>query len=183
MRTLLVMMAAWGVVFGSLDVALPAFADAHGSATVGGVLLAAISIGIMVGSILFGARGSRGTSASARYVGACALGVAGLAPAGLATATWQLVPLCVLIGVATAPATVLGFVIVGDVTSPATRTEGASWMTSGVAVGGALGAALAGVVIDGPGARTALVVPCAAALAGLSFLFLRRATLAAGAVA
>src|SRR4051812_6224763 len=40
MRTLMVVFATSGVAFGGFDVALPAFADEHGSAAVGGVMLA-----------------------------------------------------------------------------------------------------------------------------------------------
>jgi predicted MFS family arabinose efflux permease len=180
-RTLIVVMGAWGVAFGGLDVALPAFADAHGAATVGGLLLASLSVGVAVGSVLFAARPSS-ASTGRRYVAACALGAAGMAPAALATDSWQLVPLCLLIGLAVAPATVLGFVIIGDVTTAATRTEGSSWMASGVLVGSALGAALVGLVVDGPGPRAALLVPCAATLVGFAVVLVRRGTLAAGAV-
>ena len=182
MRTLLMSMAMWGMVFGSLDVALPAFADAHGSAAAGGLLLAALSVGVASGSVLFGALSSGG-AAGPRYAWSCLLGAAGLAPAALAVATWQLVPLCVLIGLASAPATVLGFVLVGELNTSGTRTEAGAWIASVGAVGAASGAAVVGLVIDGPGARTALLVPCAAALAGAVVALARRGTLMPEAVA
>jgi predicted MFS family arabinose efflux permease len=176
MRTLMITWWTSGVAFGGLDVALPAFADAHGSAAVGGVMLGAISIGVMIGSLLFGTRKSE-AHIGARYVAAWGLGALGMAPVLLATANWELVGLCFLLGLLIAPATVLGFILVGEVTSKANRTEGASWLGSGVAVGSALGAAIVGAVVDGSGARTALVVPVAAQVLGVVALFARRHTL------
>ena len=44
-RTLLVVSAAFGLAFGTLEVTMPAFADERGSAATGGVLLAALAVG------------------------------------------------------------------------------------------------------------------------------------------
>jgi MFS family permease len=177
MRTLMVTWWSSGVAFGAFDVALPAFADAHGAATVGGVMLGAISVGVMIGSILFGTRKSE-THIGARYVAAWWLGALGMAPVVLATANWQLIPLCLLLGLAIAPATVLGFIMVGEVTSKASRTEGASWLGSSVSVGAAAGAASVGAVTDAASARTALIVPVVAQVLGATALLTRRRSLA-----
>ena len=55
-RTLLVVSAAFGLAFGTLEVTMPAFADEHGSAATGGVLLAALAVGSMLGGVWYGSR-------------------------------------------------------------------------------------------------------------------------------
>jgi predicted MFS family arabinose efflux permease len=177
MRTLMLTWWTSGVCFGALDVSLPAFADAHGAAAVGGVMLAAISIGVMVGSIAFGSRKSSRDPGS-RYIAAWALAALFVAPLPLATANWQLIPLCLVFGLSIAPATVLGFIMVGEVTTKGARTEGASWLGASVGVGSAVGAAVVGVVIDSASARAALLVSVAAQVFGVLVLLVRRRTLA-----
>ena len=55
-RTLLVVSAAFGLAFGTLEVTMPAFAGEHGSAATGGVLLAALAVGSMLGGVWYGSR-------------------------------------------------------------------------------------------------------------------------------
>ena len=56
MRALLTVLLAFGVAVGIVQVAVPAFADAHGSAATGGLLLAALSAGNLTGGLVYGAR-------------------------------------------------------------------------------------------------------------------------------
>ena len=56
MRTVFPVMATFGTALGAVQVAVPAFADEHGSAASGGVLLAGLSIGSMAGGFIYGAR-------------------------------------------------------------------------------------------------------------------------------
>jgi MFS family permease len=58
-RTLLATSAAFGLTFGVLDVAFPAFARAHGSAASAGVLLSAFAVGVWIGGFLYGLRPRR----------------------------------------------------------------------------------------------------------------------------
>jgi len=59
-RTVLVTAAAFGLAFGTLDVAFPAFAREHGSAAVAGVLLAALAAGGALGGFAYGLRRNPG---------------------------------------------------------------------------------------------------------------------------
>ena len=58
-RTLVLAMVPVGFAFGSLEVALPAFADSHDKREVAGVLLACWSVGSGVGGLIYGARARR----------------------------------------------------------------------------------------------------------------------------
>ena len=63
MRALLAVLLAFGVAVGIVQVAVPAFADAHGSAATGGFLLAALSAGNLAGGLVYGGRSWPGTLA------------------------------------------------------------------------------------------------------------------------
>ena len=58
-------LVAFGTAVGIIQVAVPAFADARGSAAPGGVLLAALSAGSLVGGVVYGARTWPATPAAA----------------------------------------------------------------------------------------------------------------------
>ena len=81
-RTLALAMVPVGFALGSLEVALPAFADAEGDRELAGVLLACWSAGSGVGGLVYGAR-ARSLAAGARApadgrAAAARLGAAGL---------------------------------------------------------------------------------------------------------
>src|SRR4051794_9389242 len=61
MRTVFFVLALFGSAVGIVQVAVPAFASARGSAATGGVLLAALSAGSLVGGLVYGSRAWPGT--------------------------------------------------------------------------------------------------------------------------
>ncbi len=61
MRTVFGALVAFGTAVGIVQVAVPAFADARGSAATGGVLLAALSAGSLAGGLIYGGRVWPGT--------------------------------------------------------------------------------------------------------------------------
>ena len=65
-RTVVFTAAAFGLTFGILDVAFPAFAHARGAAAVSGVLLSAFAVGSWIGGFAYGLR-PRGSSPGQRY--------------------------------------------------------------------------------------------------------------------
>ena len=56
MRTVLVVLGAFGTAVGVVQVLLPAFADERGSAETGGLYLALLSAGSLAGGLIYGAR-------------------------------------------------------------------------------------------------------------------------------
>ena len=56
MRTVFAVLVAFGSAVGIVQVAVPAFAADRGSAATGGVLLAALSAGSLVGGLVYGTR-------------------------------------------------------------------------------------------------------------------------------
>jgi MFS family permease len=146
----------WGATFGGLDVALPAFADERGSAATGGVLLTVLSLGVMIGTFVYGTRTSERPVAR-RLVLSNAVAAATFAPLALATEVSQLAALVFVVGLALAPPTVCTWLLLTHVSSPVARTEAATWLTTSIAGGAAIGATATGAIVDAAGARTALL--------------------------
>ena len=70
--------------------------------------------------------------------------------------------------------------LVGGVAPPGMRTEAYTWPITSFVGGIAIGAALAGVLVEGPGWRTAFVIAAAFAAGGALLAVLWRRTVVAG---
>ena len=81
-----------------------------------------------------------------------------------------------LCGLTIAPTLIAGFSLLEAQAKPGRRTEAMSWLSSGIGVGLAVGASVAGFVIDGHGPRAGYVfaAACGVASAVTCLLGLRR---------
>ena len=149
-----------GCLFGAVEVVVVAFAEASGDRGYAGWLLGVWATGSLVAGLVLGALPGPGRPLRRLRIGAAAL-AATVAAASLAPGPLVLGGLLLLSGLAIAP-TVIAAASLAEGYSPATRiTEGITWMTTGLTVGVAPGAALAGVVVDTWGAVAGFVVPVA----------------------
>ena len=179
MRTVFLALGALGTAVGVVQVAVPAFTAAEGSAEEGGLLLAALSAGSLVGGFVYGARTWPGVPAArlaallAGLGGGCALLALAGAPAAVA--------LClVAVGLLLAPTTIVGSALL-DVVAPAgTVTEAFTVMIMGIVAGTAVGNALGGAIVEGASYEAAALTAGAAAVLGAAAVVARRRTLAAG---
>jgi len=163
-----------GVVFGSVEVGVIAFAQRHGAAGLAGLLLGAIALGSASAGLWYGSRQWRRDIAVRYRLTLATLALGGL-PAVAATSLWQLAPAALLVGVSIAPTLIAGSGLVARVVPASSRTEGFTWQATGINAGVAAGAALGGVLIDAISVRSAFVVgPLAAALAAIVALGGRR---------
>jgi predicted MFS family arabinose efflux permease len=162
-RTVLVTAAAFGLTFGTLDVAFPAFAREHGSVAAAGILLAALAAGGALGGFAYGLR-PRTAPAPHAYASLCLLAAAGLAPLVAAPSLPVMVVLAVLSGACFAPITTRQVAVVGDLVDPAHRAEAFTWLSTAYGAGLAAGAAIAGQLIQANAIRAAFAVACGAAL-------------------
>lgn len=178
MRTLVISVVPAGMAFGTLEVAMPAFADAHGAAASAGVPLAAMAAGSMAGGLWYGARTWPGP-VGRRYVTLSAVFAAGLAPLALASSIPVMAVLAAAAGLALAPVTTCVYLLIDEVAPPGTVTESYTWVITANVAGAALGAALAGAVVEGPGWRWALLGACAGAALASLLARLRRGSLLA----
>jgi MFS family permease len=173
-RTLVVASVPTGVGIGMLEVGIPAFSRASGSAAAAGVLLAIWSFGSGIGGLLYGTLPRRrGLHATHLLVGA--LLPLTLLPLAAAPSVWVMALLVIPAGCCIAPLLATRNELVGGVAPPGMRIEAYTWPITAFVGGIAGGAALAGALVEGPGWRTAFLVGAGFAGVGalLAFAFRR----------
>ena len=166
-----------GFGLGAIEIALPAFATAHGTPGRAGLFIAVWAVGSGTGAILFGARIWHGPLARRWLTCSALLGGALLLPLAAPTA---LVLLVVLLptGAFIGPTITSGSQLMGRLAPPGMSTEAYAWNTTAIVVGAAAGSAIAGALVQASGWQAAVAAAAATALAGAGLGFLRRGTLA-----
>ncbi len=179
MRTVLLVLGAFGTAIGIVQVLLPAFADARGSAETGGLYLALLSAGSLAGGLVYGARDWPG--APTRRLPLLMLGLgAGFAALAAAGAPAVLAVLLVGCGLLLAPTTVVGSTLLDTAAPPGTVTEAFAVMVMGIVAGTAIGNALGGAIVEGASYEAGALCAAAIAVLGAAAAFARRGTLAPG---
>ena len=166
-----------GFGFGSLEIALPAFATAHHHSGDAGLILAVWSLGSALGGIVYGARSW--PALDRRWLLFAAAVCPALALPALAPALPALLPLLIPTGAFIAPSIASGSQLLGELSPPGMTTEAYAWGSTAIVVGISAGNAVAGAVVEASGWRAAVLV--GAAVAGLGALtgLARRRTLVA----
>jgi MFS family permease len=177
MRALTAAIVPEGVAFGVLGIAVPAFAVRHGHPAAAGWLLAAQALGSAAGGLWYGARVHR-SPLGTRFTVLFALFALGLAPLALAGSLPVLALILLVGGVVLAPLAATGFELVERLAPPGTSAESYNWTITALVAGTALGAALGGAVVQGPGERWGLLVAAGVAALGPLVALLGRRALA-----
>lgn len=175
MRTAICSDIPFGALFGLLDVAVPAFAKAHGSPALAGLLLAALAVGSVIGGVIYGSR-PRAVNGT-RYAQLATLQAALTIPLIFSNTTLALGISMALAGLAVAPISAASFGILDLVAPPGTATEASSWVLTAYQLGLAAGTAAGGLIVDGPGTTTAFVVAAGCAASSAAVLWVRRRTM------
>jgi MFS family permease len=165
MRVTLVVLTIFGVAIGVIQVAAPAFMAERGAPEAGGLLLAALSGGSLVGGIVYGARAWPGSGRVqlAALMAGLAFAYAALALAGVPVV---LAALLAVAGLLLAPTTVVGSTLLDRVAPPGTATEAFTVMVMGIVAGTAGGNALGGAVVEGATFEAAVLAAGGVAAAG-----------------
>lgn len=158
-RTLFAYGVLAGSGFGAFEVAVVAFADEDGSRNAAAILLALWAVGSMTGGLWYGARAWR-RPAPARFREVSVIMTLAFLPPVLAPSVPVLTPLMAIAGLAIAPMASLLYTLCGELAPEGMVTESFTLLNVAFLAGLGAGAALAGVVVDGPGARSALVLAC-----------------------
>ncbi len=174
-RTLVYTSLPAGIGIGILEVGIPAFSRAEGAAATAGVLLAIWSFGSGVGGLLYGTLPRRRGVHRAHLLVAALLPLT-LLPLAAASSVAVMALLVLPAGCCIAPLLATRNELVGGVAPPGMRTEAYTWPITAFVGGISIGAALAGVLVEGPGWRTAFVVAAGFAAAGAVLAVLRRRT-------
>jgi MFS family permease len=175
-RTLLVVSAAFGLAFGTLEVTMPAFADERGSAAIGGVLLAALAAGSMLGGVWYGSR-SFTAHVSSQMMVFCAVFAAALIPLAFADSVPVMLVLMAVAGFFVAPWAATSAALVGRLAPAGSVTEAYTWEMTAVIVGFALGGVISGILVESAGVTEALIAAATLATLSVTVAWTRRETL------
>jgi MFS family permease len=178
MRVLVVVAALTAIAFGALEVALTAFAEGEGSRAAVGPLITVWSIGSLVGGLAYGAR-SWASPPGRRFVVLAALLTVGTLPLAFAGTLAVMGALLFVTGLVLAPLGATEYALIGGLAPRGTVTEAYSWLIVANTTGSAIGAFLAGLLVDHASVAWAIgsaTIACAfgllAALGGRRFLAL-----------
>ncbi|HEX6701795.1 MAG TPA: MFS transporter [Gaiellaceae bacterium] len=169
-RLIVAVTVTQSVVFGTLYVAVPAFAARHGNANAAGVLLAVMNVGALAGGLV-GASRLTSQRAVNRYLRLSALLAVSIAPLLLARSLATMGLLLAVAGLFVAPTAAASYVLVELVSPHGYRTEAFTWMSTAVAVGGALGSTIAGALTDHASVEATLLFAVVSCGAGATAVF------------
>lgn len=160
-----------GGVFGSVELVVVAVSEDLGRRSASGLVLAAFATGSLLAGVVVGARRQRTAPWRRFLLGQAALGLAML-PLPFARSLWLLAALVFVAGFAISPTLITGFSLVESTVPVARLTEGLAWVGTALGAGVALGAALAGQVVEvvGPSAGFWVAVGCGALAAAVAVM-------------
>ena len=176
-RTIVMLATFMGLAFGAIEVAMPAFAERHGSRALAGLALASFSAGSLVGGLVTGLR--HGVDDRIRLLVFAAILPAGLALPALAGSIPAMCGLIFLAGLPIAPLITGAYGLVDRVAPPGTHAETFAWIGTAVTSGIASGTALGGWIVDEHGVRVSIAGGAAAAFVGAAAVLARRRSLLA----
>jgi len=167
LRVLFVVGAAVGAILGTLEIALVGFADQLGAKSMSGVLIAALAVGSMASGIGWGTVRWE-VPLRRRLAGVLVLLTLCSIPLLMVDDVSVMVPFVALAGVAVSPSLISSFTLAELLVPRAVVTEAFTWIGTAIGLGVAVGASVAGKIVDVAGANTAfLVATVAAALAAI----------------
>jgi predicted MFS family arabinose efflux permease len=179
MRTLTLVLLAAGVLLGADEVAVTAAARALDAPTAAAPLFALWGAGSFAGGMLIArlGGGARTATGLALILGALSAGHLALIPASRSVIALGAVLL--VAGAAIAPAEASVYAMVDHAAPAGALTEAFAWLAGAIEVGGALGAAGAGILIDHAGPSAAFALGGGAGALAVLATLLRQRTLAA----
>jgi MFS family permease len=146
-----------GAIFGTVEVVTVAFADEAGAIEASGPVLAAYALGSLVAGLVVGAVHLRARPRR-RFVVGQAVMAAALLPLPFIGSVPILAVVMFVAGLAISPTLIAGFSLVESEVPASRLTEGLAWISTALNIGVALGAAVAGPVVDAAGASPGYLV-------------------------
>lgn len=171
LQVLVATFVATGAIFGAVDVVTVAFAEEQGHKAAASVVLALYAAGSCVAGLVFGLLRFTGAPARRWLVGICAMAVSMIPLLLVGNLVFLAVALFVA-GLSIAPTMITTMALVELHVPRAHLTEGMTWVSTGLAVGVALGSSVVGWVIDAAGADAGYGVPAVSGAAAVVVGFL-----------
>ncbi|EFF74535.1 MFS transporter [Achromobacter piechaudii] len=161
MRALVAMMAAMGVIVGTIDVLSVAFARAQGVPAGASLVLSAYALGSCVAGLAFGVMKFKMPLARLLSIAAAVTAFTTL-PLLLVNDLLTLALGVLLAGLSFAPTMIIAMALVESNVPGQRLTEGLTWLITGLGAGVAAGAAIAGWVVDHYGVQAGFWTAAAA---------------------
>ncbi|MFL5994095.1 MAG: MFS transporter [Streptomyces sp.] len=171
LQVLVATFVATGAIFGAVDVVTVAFAEEQGHKAAASVVLALYAAGSCVAGLVFGLLHFGGRPEPRWLLGICAMAVSMIPLLLVGNLPFLAVALFVS-GLSIAPTMITTMSLIEQHVPRAQLTEGMTWISTGLAVGVALGSSVAGWVIDAAGARAGYGVPAVSGAVAVAVGFL-----------
>jgi MFS family permease len=171
LQVLVATFVATGAIFGAVDVVTVAFADEQGHRAAASVVLALYAAGSCLAGLVFGLLRPKGPAERRWLLGVFMMAVSMIPLLLVGNLPFLAVALFVA-GLAIAPTMITTMSLIEEHVPRARLTEGMTWISTGLAVGVALGSSLAGWVIDAAGARAGYGVPAVSGAVAVAVGFL-----------
>lgn len=157
LTTIVLVLLTMGVMGGTIDVSAVAFANEHDWPTAASIMLAAYALGSILSGLMFGGLRLSISMPKQFFIGTL-LTTLTMVPTVFSQTVFALVAALFVAGISYAPTMIVALNIGSKIIAPGRITEGLTWMMTGISVGVAVGAGLAGAVVDHYGARAGLVL-------------------------
>ncbi|MER5373098.1 MFS transporter [Streptomyces sp. NPDC002553] len=171
LQILVATFVATGTIFGAVDVVTVAFAEEEGHKRAASVVLALYAAGSCVAGLVFGLLRPQGPPERRWLLGVFMMAVSMIPLLLVGNLPFLAVALFVA-GLAIAPTMITTMSLIEEHVPRAQLTEGMTWVSTGLAVGVALGSSIAGWVIDAAGARAGYGVPAVSGAVAVAVGFL-----------
>ncbi|MGW0769605.1 MFS transporter [Streptomyces sp. NPDC002676] len=171
LQVLVATFVATGTIFGAIDVVTVAFADERGHKAAASVVLSLYAAGSCVAGVIFGLLRLAGPPERRWLLGVTAMAVS-MIPLLLVGNLPLLAVALFVAGLSIAPTMITTMSLIEEHVPRAQLTEGMTWVSTGLAVGIALGSSVAGWVIDSAGARAGYGVPAVSGAVAVAVGFL-----------
>jgi MFS family permease len=149
-----------GAIFGSVEVVTVAFTEHLGAKGAAGPVLAIFAAGSLIAGVITGTINWTATPRRRFVIGQAVLAAA-IFPLAFVGSIPLLIPAIFVAGFGISPTLIAGFSMV-EAEVPVNRlTEGLAWISTALGIGVAMGAAVAGPMIDRIGPSDAFLVSCA----------------------
>ncbi|MBL1085187.1 MFS transporter [Streptomyces actinomycinicus] len=171
LQVLVATFVATGTIFGAVDVVTVAFADERGHKGAASVVLALYAAGSCAAGVVFGVLRFSGAPERRWLLGVAAMAVS-MIPLLLVGNLPLLAVALFVAGLSIAPTMITTMSLIEEHVPRAQLTEGMTWVSTGLAVGVALGSSVAGWVIDAAGAQAGYGVPAVSGAVAVAVGFL-----------
>ena len=171
LQVLVATFVATGTIFGAVDVVTVAFAEDQGHKGAASVVLALYAAGSCLAGAVFGLLHLKGAAERRWLLGICTMAVSMIPLLLVGNLPFLAVALFVA-GLSIAPTMITTMSLIEQHVPRAKLTEGMTWVSTGLAVGVALGSSMAGWVIDSAGAKAGYGVPAVSGAVAVAVGFL-----------